>query len=100
MTTHPDECGRSADSCGAGVCAAAGNREHASRAKPTTETRRHGEKSGMWSTAALGCGLVDCQLVSCFGLNYHGMENDFYLRMEDASHSDEPIRDPNLRSCG
>src|SRR5437868_3761395 len=98
MTTHPGECERSAESCGAGVCAAAGNREHASRAKPTTETRRHGEKSGMWSTAALGCGLVDCQLVSCFGLNDHVMENDFDLLMENASHSDESIGDTNLRS--
>src|SRR5882762_1398311 len=91
MTTQPGECERSAESCGAGACAAADNMNSMIRkTRPlTTEARRNGGESGMWSTAALGCGLVNCQLVSCFGLNDHVMENDFDLLMENASHSHE-----------
>src|SRR6476619_2481120 len=86
MTTQPGECERSAESCGAGVCAAAQSNEHAKKATLTAEARRRGELS-MWSTAALGCGAGDCGLISCFGLEDHAMENDFDLLMENASHS-------------
>src|SRR5690348_3238498 len=100
MTTHPGECARSAESWGAGPWAEAGSASEmiktARETRPlTTEARRHGE-SDMWSTAALDCGLVDCQLVSCFGLNDHVMENDFDLLMENASHSDESM---GIRIC-
>src|SRR6476646_86188 len=88
MTTHPGECERSAESCGAGVWAAAQSNEHAKKATLTAEARRRGELS-MWSTAALGCGAGDCGLVSSFGLEDHAMENDFDLLMENASHSYE-----------
>src|SRR6478609_1045302 len=90
MTTHPGECERSAESCGAGVWAAAQSNEHAKKATLTAEARRRGELS-MWSTAALGCGAGDCGLVSSFGLEDHAMENDFDLLMENASHSDESM---------
>src|SRR5690349_17020905 len=89
MTTHPGECARSAESWGAGVCAAAGNSRQANTTKPITEARRHGEN---WLGTAKALPRINAEERGLSG----DVKSDFDLLMENASHSDESM---GIRIC-
>src|SRR5690349_6815816 len=103
MTTHPGECARSAESWGAGVCAAAGNSRQANTTKPITEARRHGEN---WLGTAKALPRINAEergfsdgcirARACFAPFAGDVKSDFDLLMENASHSNESM---GIRIC-